>query len=333
MNQYKNNNKNGNKNNQARCKTKWYIAVPICITFLLGMTFLAGCSARTETSRNWPTDDTIIRLYQHESGMVEELPLEEYLCGVLAGEMDNTWPEEALQAQAILARTFTLEKMGQGAMREYNADASTDIHAFQAYDAEKINEAIREAVDDTENEVVVHNGELIKAWFFSDGGGITASSAKEGLSYDKEETPYIRSVKDPGAGHPENPNTHWRAAFSMAETAEAIASVTGVTRDGYQSVVITERGDSGRVITYQFDNVAVGAAALRLALGGEEMKSNLVDAIEIRDDMLYVQGKGYGHGVGMSQWGARALAEQGKSAEDIIRYFFRDIKIIETDEQ
>lgn len=305
----------------------------LCIAGVIAALLLAGCSnANKENARNWPTDDTVIRLYQHETGTVTEMPLEEYLCGVLAGEMDNTWPEEALKAQAILARTFTLEKMEQNAMAERNADASTDIHEFQAYDASKINEAIREAVDDTENEVAVYKGELIKAWFFSDGGGKTAASAKEGLSYDKEETPYIHSVKDPGAQHGDNPNGQWSAEFPMAEVAKAISSVTGVTREHYQSVKIAERGESGRVITYQFDNVAVGAAALRLALGGETMKSNMVEEIAIRDNTLYVQGRGYGHGVGMSQWGARALAEQGKDAEEIVQYFFKDIKIIETDE-
>lgn len=302
------------------------------LMLLVGIGLLAGCGNRAQTqAHNWPTDDTIIRLYQHETGEVTELSLEEYLCGVVAGEMDNSWPEEALKAQAILARTFTLEKMESGALQDRNADASTDIHEFQAYDASKINQAIREAVDDTEDEVAVYNGNLIKAWFFSDGGGITASSAKEGLSYDKEETPYIHSVEDPGAQHKENPNQSWTAEFSMDEVASAVASVTGVTREGYQQVTIAERGESGRAVTYQFDNVAVGAAALRLALGGEKMKSNLVDEISIQNNTLIVKGRGYGHGVGMSQWGARVMAEQGKNAEQIVRYFFKDVKIIETD--
>ena len=305
----------------------------VCIAGVICMIFLAGCSnMKQENARNWPTDDTMIRLYQHKTGEVITITLEEYLCGVLAGEMDNTWPEEALKAQAILARTFTLEKMEDGALTERNADASTDIHEFQAYDASKINEAIREAVDDTENEVAVHKGNLIKAWFFSDGGGVTAASAKEGLSYEKEETPYIHSVEDPGAKHRDNPNQIWTAEFPMEQVTKAVSSVTGVTRDGYQTVTITEKGASGRAITYQFDNVAVGAAALRLALGGERMKSNLIDEIYISDNVLHIKGKGYGHGVGMSQWGARVMAEQGKSAEEIIRYFFKDIRIIETDE-
>ena len=74
---------------------------------------------------------------------------------------------------------------------------------------------------------------------------------------------------------------------------------------------------------YQFDDLTVGAAALRLALGGETMKSNVIEEIDIRDGQLMVKGRGYGHGVGMSQWGARALAEQGKKCRRDCAVFFQ----------
>jgi len=300
---------------------------------LLGWSvLLAGCGAQKEAvpqkgQKDWPTDDTVITLYQHESGETVELPLREYLYGVVAGEMDVHWPVEALAAQAIMARTFTLEKIEDGGVAERGTDASTDIEEFQAYDAEKINDNVRQAVDETANEVAVYQGELIKAWFFADGGGRTAASAMEGLAYDKEETPYIRSVEDPGAALTDNPNGEWETYFSMAEVADAVEQVTGVQRERFDKVTIAEQGESGRVTKYQFDDLTVGAAALRLALGGETMKSNLVEEIALQDGQLLVKGRGYGHGVGMSQWGARALAEQGKSAAEIVQYFFRDVEI------
>ena len=157
--------------------------------------------------------------------------------------------------------------------------------------------------------------------------GRTAASAVEGLAYDKEETPYIQSVEDPGAALPDNPNTSWETYFSMAEVADAVEQVTGTRRESFNKVTIAEQGQSGRVMQYQFDDLTVGAAALRLALGGETMKSNVVEEIDIRDGQLMVKGRGYGHGVGMSQWGARALAEQGKSAAEIVQYFFKDVEI------
>lgn len=295
---------------------------------------LTGCSKEKETTpeaqeRNWPGDDTVISLYLHETGETVELPLREYLYGVVAGEMDVNWPVEALAAQAIMARTFTLEKLEDGGVPARGTDASTDINEFQAYDAEKINDNVKQAVDETANQVLTYQGQLIKAWFFADGGGRTAASALEGLSYDKEETPYIQSVEDPGAALPDNPNTSWETYFSMAQVADAVEQVTGTRRESFQQVSIAEQGPSGRVVQYQFDDVAVGAAALRLALGGETMKSNLVEEIAIQDGQLMIKGRGYGHGVGMSQWGARALAEQGQSAAEIVQYFFKDVEIEE----
>ncbi|MBR4944483.1 MAG: SpoIID/LytB domain-containing protein [Peptococcaceae bacterium] len=302
----------------------------LCVMLLF---LTAGCSIRNQkpeaAEHNWPTDDTVISLYLHQTGETVELSLREYLYGVVAAEMDVKWPVEALAAQAIMARTFTLEKLEDGGVPERGTDASTDIHEFQAYDAGKINERVKQAVDETENQVAVYNGELIKAWFFADGGGRTASSALEGLSYDKEETPYIKSVEDPGASHPDNPNRSWEVAFSMKEVAEAVEQVTGIRKDTFKTVKIAERGESGRVIRYQFDDITVGAAAFRLALGGEKLKSALVEEIIIAENRLLVKGKGYGHGVGMSQWGARVLAEDGKNAQEIVQYFFDGIEIVQ----
>jgi len=285
--------------------------------------------AREDAAKhNWPDDNTAISVYLHETGETAEMPLREYLYGVVAGEMDVNWPVEALAAQAIMARTFTLEKMEDGGVPERGTDASTDIHEFQAYDAEKINDSVKQAVDETENQVAVYDGELIKAWFFADGGGRTAASAMEGLAYDKEKTPYIESVEDPGFYHPDNPNRSWETYFTMQEVTAAVEQVTGTKREQFGKVTIAEQGESGRVITYKFDDVSVGAAALRLALGGETMKSNMIEEIAIQDGRLMVKGRGYGHGVGMSQWGARALAEEGEDAEDIVEYFFDDVEIV-----
>ncbi len=315
---------------QKNKNRKQQLIAGMCILLLLAVT---GCSAENEQPKavehNWPGDDTMISLYQHETGDTVELPLREYLYGVVAGEMDVKWPVEALAAQAVMARTFTLEKLEDGGVPARGTDASTDINEFQAYDAAKINDHVKQAVDKTANMVATYDGELIKAWFFADGGGRTASSAVEGLAYDKEETPYIRSVDDPGANHPDNPNNEWEAFFSMAEVADAVEQVTGERKETFSHVSIAKQGDSGRVMQYKFDDITVGAAAFRLALGGETMKSNMVEEIEFRDGKLLVKGRGYGHGVGMSQWGARVLAEEGKTAEEIVKYFFKDIDIVQ----
>lgn len=288
-----------------------------------------GPSQKEETEQKVRplNDDTVITLYQHETDQIVEMPLGEYLCGVIAGEMDVNWPLEALAAQAMVARTFTIEKIRAGGVEARGTDASTDITEFQAYNAEKINDNVRQAVKMTANQIVCYQKKPIKAWFFSDGGGLTAASALEGLGYDKEETPYIHSVEDPGSTLSDNPNGTWEAVFPMEKVVAAVKEVSGQQRDSFTEASIGETGPSGRATKMKLDDLLVSVPALRLALGGEEMKSAMLTGIAIKDGQLVLQGKGYGHGVGMSQWGARAMAEEGKSAEEIITYFFKDVEI------
>ena len=295
----------------------------VCFCLLLTT---AACQKDDETQM---IEDRNISLYMHETDEVKEIDLEEYLCGVVAAEMDVNWPKEALAAQAILARTFTLEKIEAGGVEAHGTDASTDIEEFQAYDASKINDAVREAVDETEGEVVTCDGELIKAWFFADGGGVTSASAEEGLAYDKTPTPYIHSVEDPGADLADNENGQWEVTFSLEEVNNALSQIGAEQLSELTEASIYETGPSGRAITITLNENPVGAVAFRLAIGSETMKSTLLEEISVNNGELYLKGRGYGHGVGMSQWGARALAEQGKSAHEIIGYFFKDVQVEE----
>lgn len=293
----------------------------------------AGCSQGMQpklTPQNidkMAQEEPIITLYQHENAQVVEMPLEDYLLGVVAAEMDVNWPLEALKAQAIMARTFTLEKIASGGVTARGTDASTDIKEFQAYNQDNINDVVRQAIKETRGEVIKYHGQLIKAWFFADGGGITAASSAEGLSYDKTETPYIQSVQDPGIALDENPNKEWQASFSLAEVAKAIEAVNGRAPQSLEEAAVVEKGSSGRATWLQIGDASIGATSFRLAIGSEMMKSTLLTSFAIKDGQLIMTGKGYGHGVGMSQWGARAMAEQGYTAEDIIHYFLKDVEI------
>ncbi|MBS3970873.1 MAG: SpoIID/LytB domain-containing protein, partial [Clostridia bacterium] len=205
-------------------------------------------------------------------------------------------------------------------------DASTDIEEFQAYDAERINENVRQAVADTRGEVATYQGNLIKGWFHADGGGLTAASAAEGLAF-KGEAPYIHSVEDPGFKITLPENKSWTATFPISQVRQAVQKATGSDPGEISTVEVVEKGPSGRVTQVRLGDVTLSGHGLRLALDSTVMRSTLWDDISIQDGQLVVTGKGYGHGVGMSQWGARALAEQGRSPEDIVRYFFKDIQI------
>ncbi|MDR1262319.1 MAG: SpoIID/LytB domain-containing protein, partial [Oscillospiraceae bacterium] len=119
-------------------------------------------------------EEPVISVYVKESESVEKTPIEDYIAGVLAGEMRNDWPMEALKAQAILARTFALRFMTEKESKYEGADVSTDIEEAQAYDKSGVNERIQQAIDETRGMVLVSGGEFPYAWFHAHSGGKTA---------------------------------------------------------------------------------------------------------------------------------------------------------------
>lgn len=290
-----------------------------------------GCNEQQRRPLNKPVaQEPTISLYIAETGEKKQIKLEEYLQGVVAAEMEPTWSLNALAAQAILARTFTMERIKtSGGVPARGTDASTKVEEFQAYDPKRINDNVIEAVAKTRGKVVKYQGRFIKAWFFADGGGLTAASAEEGLAYTKEPSPYVQSVKDPGAAITTAENKGWRAEFPLSSVRERVQKAIGQDPGPISAVKIVKRGPSGRAMTIKIGNAAVSAPALRLALGSEKMRSTLLTSLVVKGGRLIMAGKGFGHGVGMSQWGAKALAEQGKSPEEIISYFFKDIQIVQ----
>lgn len=302
-----------------------------CI-LIIAMVLAAGCpgqqrrpGGQAEPNKQEPT----ISLYVAETGEKKEIKMEEYIKGVVAAEMEPSWPVEALAAQAILARTFTLERIrSTGGVPARGTDASTNVEEFQAYDAQRINDNVVKAVEKTRGETAQYQGKHIKAWFYADGGGKTAASAEEGLAYTKEPSPYVQSVDDPGYAITTPENKSWKAEFPLAVVREAVKKATGQDPGPVNKAAITKKGSSGRVMEMQIGSVTVSGPALRLALGSEKMRSTLVTNLTVTGGKLAMSGRGFGHGVGMSQWGAKALAEQGKSAEDIVRYFFKNVEIV-----
>lgn len=313
--------------------SKRFWVAQLIIILSLSLILLNGCSGAQKRPQQQPgqnmKQEPMITLFVNETGEKKEIKMEEYIKGVVAAEMEPSWSIEALAAQAILARTFTLERMKTtGGVPARGTDASTNVEEFQAYNAQRINDNVSKAVERTRGEVAKYQGNYIKAWFYADAGGITAASAEEGLAYTKEPSPYIKSVQDPGFSITTEENKAWKATFPLSVVRQKVKEVTGSDPGTITEAKITKKGPSGRAMTVQLGKASVSGPALRLALGSEKMRSTLITGFSISGGNLVVSGKGFGHGVGMSQWGAKALAEQGKNAEDIIRYFFKDIEVV-----
>jgi len=267
----------------------------------------------------------VLSVYDVKNEKIERLSVEAYLPAVLAGEMAGDWPLEALKAQAILARTFVLQFVTQKKSMYEGADISTDIKEAQAYDASGVNDRIRQAVRETRGLVLNAGGEFPYAWFHAHSGGLTAR-AKEGLDYEKDEPGYTQCVK--GMENDEAPEdaAHWEASFT-AEEVLAAAKDAGASVSELTSIQIGQRGESGRAKTLLISGKEVSAPAFRLAIGSTKMRSCLIESLRVSDGKVTMSGKGYGHGVGMSQWGAYAMAQQGSTAQDIVLHYFTGVTI------
>ena len=269
-----------------------------------------------------------LKVYIVKDKKVQEMPFEDYVAGVVAGEMKNDWPEESIKAQAIIARTFVLQFVDEkGKSRYGNAHISTDVEEAQAWNAEEVNDRVRKAVRDTRGQVIVYDGKFARAWFHSNAGGRTATPM-EGLNYEEKEPPYIRVVDSPDMGDKvEDEAKSWSAKFPKTEVLAAAKESGKPVRD-FHSISIGKKGPSGRAVTIKLDDTEVSAPELRRALDPTKMRSNLLDRVALEGDQVVMSGKGFGHGVGMSQWGARTMAEQGKSAQDIINHYFRNVDVV-----
>jgi stage II sporulation protein D len=254
------------------------------------------------------------------------MKMEEYIAGVVAGEMKPDWPVAALAAQAIVARTFTLEEIeSKGGVPARGTQASTDIKEFQAYSAEDVNDNVKKAVDMTRGMVATYQGKPIRTWFHASAGGMTAT-AKEGLNFREAEPPYVQSVQSPDDLAPADVQ-NWTASFTKQEVMAALGK-TGQNVTAVDSVEISQKGPSGRATTLVFNkNVSVSAPDFRVAIGSTVLKSMLLDKVSVDGDKVTFSGKGYGHGVGMSQWGANKMAAEGKKPEDIVGYYFKGITV------
>lgn len=272
------------------------------------------------------TGEKEIKVYLKEEEKIVSLPLETYLAGVVAGEMDPSWPKEALKAQAILARTFTLLFLKEKHSAYEGADISTDTKEAQAYDALRIGPGVTEAVKETQGQVLTYQGELCQAWFHAHSGGVT-ELAKPGLEWEGEELPYLQVIRVQEDETAPEDVQNWSVDFSSEEVLGVLKKM-GYTFSSIKSVKVGEKGGSGRAVNLLFNGQSVPAASFRLVLSAQKMKSTLLTAFTFKEGRLHVEGRGYGHGVGLSQWGAKKLAMDGKSAQEILFTFFKDVQIL-----
>jgi stage II sporulation protein D len=254
--------------------------------------------------------------------VINELGIEEYLYGVVRSEMDPRWPVEALRAQAVAARSLAAVGSGRFAAEGYDLRATTDSQVYGGVAAEDARTTA--AVDATRGQVILHDGRPVFAAYHADSGGATESSEHVWGSV----LPHLRGVQDPFAR--DAPNHRWTLRLEFA-TIEAALQRARRPVAGLQGVEVVATSPSGRAMTVRL--VTAGGALemrgsdFRLAVGPGIVRSTLFTVRPLAGDAVEVSGRGSGHGVGLSQWGARGMALAGRDHAEILRHFYTGVAV------
>lgn len=258
-------------------------------------------------------------IYIRISGRKDPIPLEEYVVGVVAAEMPASFHPEALKAQAIASRTYVLKStnLGQTAieptvLRQVFYDEDTRKANWQS-SFEQYEQKIRQAVESTKGEVVKYNGELITAMFHSMSNGRTESSK----NYNGVDLPYLQSVVSADF---QAENYLAKKTFTLEEWNRRLK--TNMTLEDIKNIR-TKQNDTGRVEKVIFENKEWSGREFRDLL---ELRSTDF-TIQVANDKIEITTEGYGHGVGMSQYGADAMAKQGRTAYEILAHYYRNTTV------
>ncbi|MGI6515136.1 MAG: SpoIID/LytB domain-containing protein [Syntrophomonadales bacterium] len=259
-----------------------------------------------------------ITVYLHQSNTTEKMPLEKYLEGVVAAEIGPKFPEEALKAQAIVARTMTMAKIIRGGVRdEHNTDTCDLPEHFQAYSRAKVTPEISKAVKETRGQVLLYNGKFVYALFHSYAGPRTASLQESFPELSDIAGAYTEVVDSPGAKYAPPRERRWQASIPKSE----LQAIFGSGAD-LNAIKITRKGPSGRAIDITAGDRSIKGYDLRTRLGPERLRSTLISDISVKGNNVVFTGTGWGHGCGMAQWGAYEMAKEGKTAKEILNHYY-----------
>lgn len=273
---------------------------------------LGGCAG------NLPKSGVPVRVVSESGTKVHEIPLERYLVGVLEKEVVGTWPIEALKAQAVASRTYALYRKAHPRGERFDLAADTSDQVFQK--KRRHSPAIIEAVRETEGETLQFNGGILQAFFHSCCGG--KSERADGVWQGIDASPLLSLHEDPYCAF--CPRNSWEVVIPRQELTRLLTENGNDVGDDWR-MEITERDDSGRVREVGFrssgSNLTIPGARFRETIGYTRLPSTLFEIQDAGDAVVFT-GRGSGHGVGLCQWGAKGMAEEGKTYREILEFYY-----------
>lgn len=268
----------------------------------------------------------IIKVKRTSSQTIDDIPIETYVIGVVAGEMPVSFNIEALKAQAVTSRTYALKK-AQFSVSNYDVTDNTSNQVYIDIDKMKekwkdnyeINYAkVKEAVLKTKGEVLLYNNSLIDAMFFSTSNGYTENS-EDVFSSNK---PYLKSVSS-SWDKTESPVFNTKKEMTIKEFLFAL----GIYNTTNIDISNIEKTATGRVKTITINKKIFSSNDIRSIFGLKSTSFN----INVTDDKVSFDVYGFGHGVGMSQYGANGMAKEGNDYKTILLYYYKNCEIKKID--
>lgn len=300
--------------------------LPLVILFII-LVGLPALLVRTCTVSFFsPREIPLVGLWDAEKDKLLSMTLEEYVQGVVAAEMPASFELEALKVQAVAARTYALRRIERGERITEHPEAhlSSDFQSGQAWISWDtfltrnggstglvLQRKIKRAVKQTEGIVALYDGEPILAVYHSTSGGRTENSEH----YWSEALPYLRSVDDPFSV---NSPSHYSTATIQLSNLAKVLDVSSA-----KNFKVVERYTSGRVKTVEVGEKWLSGREIRQRLS---LRSTWFTAEIIGNEMVFSIW-GYGHGVGMSQYGAQGMAKQGYGYSEILQYYYQGIEL------
>jgi stage II sporulation protein D len=266
----------------------------------------------------------ILKKSVNKINVINVLSIEDYVKGVLPKEVGVDWKMEALKAQAVVSRTYAVANLGRHAAQEFDMCATVHCQVYGGLGSE--NRSTNQAVIETKRKVLSYEGQFAQTVFHANCGGNT-EDPKHVWNWENA-PPYLRSVK---CGYCYNaPYSKWEQPLDISFINKKLAS-NNINIGEIKNIRVKEKTSSGTAkeleISHSKGKLVLNAYKFRLDVDPWKIKSHTFSSIKKRKNTIYFKGSGWGHKVGLCQWGAKGMAEKGKTYKEILSHFYPGTKV------
>lgn len=292
-----------------------------CLVIFIPLIIVSIFIRNEEITFNF-TENSVVRVYRENTNIIDKVPIEEYVVGVVAGEMPINFQIEALKAQAVAARSYVMKQIEKNINEEYDVvdtvmnqvylDKEHLMSVWNSSYIENINK-IKLAVLSTKGEYLSYDGKVAEALFFSTSPGVTENSEEIFVTNE----PYLRSVVS--TWDEISPVYNITITYSLQE----FYVLLNLKYQKSLKIEILESTSTGRIKRLKINNIELTGNYICSKLS---LNSTYFEIIQDGEKVI-IKNKGYGHGVGMSQYGAEGMAREGYTYQDILKYYYKNIEI------